>query len=413
MKNRAIRKDVRWITCIAAVVVMVMSFAPMSSAVDRDDGMIPIVMTHDPLCFVNGEVDTVRVQRMVDSTVVELTGIIGDMPLAYQCLFPMVDTSTKILIKYNPNAPQTTVMPMMRALKRGLSSMLEGKFPEDNITIIGEDYDSRASDTITIDSLVKYTIKEVYTNCDYIISCPSARISDFGSGLDMCFTLMLTSIEGVGSTTIEDMYPFIMDTVTPALSVLNFHPTFNGDSSKVCLYMLDLLSYQIPGNDDSLGAGNRIYATRNITVCEWKGMRFLSDSVGVLDSLHTYQSQKVCSLSVEPIDLGVVNEAQMNEIHVDYATPVKQLKNGNLSVDNIQINAFPGLTLFTYPKETDAQAVFTVYDIHGRKIWSKTTSERYIVWNNKNLNGRKISSGVYLYQLRLGESAACGKATIR
>ena len=175
-------------------------------------------------------------------------------------------------------------------------------------------------DTIVIDSAgqnLKYTIKDIYSNADYIIYCPSAWGTDIGCGVDMNLSLMLSSIDGVDTTTVEAMYPLFHDTTSPSLSLLNYHPTFNGDYEKVVLYMMDLLSYSGTGDSADLQPGYKIYTCMNITVCDWKGIRFLKDTVGAIDSLHEWQAQKVCSLSVVPyVDLGVVNEGQMLEVEI-------------------------------------------------------------------------------------------------
>jgi len=459
---KVIRKAFFRITSITAVVVFMMSFASLSSTFDRNDGMIPIVMAYDSLCFNGTVVDSVRVANMVDASIIELTGIVGDMPLAYQCIFPLVTADTKILIKYNPNAPTTTIMPMVNALKKGFCSMLEGNFPEANVTLVGDLHDQYGPDTVMVDTTVivydttiftfdslgnpdtfvvstattifawdangdpdtievptpttpsdtipgqnlKYAIKDVYSNTDYTICCPSAMVDTvIGCGIDMAMSLHLTSIEGVGGATIEDLYPLVLDSIKHSLSVLNFHPTFNGDSSKVCLYMLDLLSYV--GPDGTVGKGNRIYTTQNISVLDWKGMRFLSDSVGVLDAAKTHEAQLVCTLSVWPYcDLGVVNEQQMYEIVV--LCPTGILSKENISIKNIKVNANQAFTIFSYPREGTAPAVLSIFDIHGREIWSHKSSKQAIVWENKN-----VSSGVYLYQLKVGKNTIRGKTTIK
>ncbi len=424
------RKDFFRITSITAAVVFMMSFVSLSSTLDRNDGMQQIVMARDTMCFVGGVVDSVRVQNMVDASIIEVTGIVGDMPLAYQCIFPLVTADTKILIKYNPNAPTTTIMPMINALKKGFCSMLEGNFPPANVTLVGDEGSTaNATDTIMVDTTtivtdslgnpidtiqgqnLKYAIKDVYSNADYIIYCPSAMVDTVvGCGMDMCFSLMLTSIEGVGGATVADMYPLVLDTVLHSLSILNFHPIFNGDSAKVCLYMLDLLSYV--GQTGDVGVGSRIYTTQNISVCEWKGMRFLSDSVGVLDSAHTHQSQLVCTLSTYPwCDLGLVDEGLMYEIHVECPTGV--ISQGNVSAKNIQVKTNPAHTVFIYPREAASQAILSIYDIHGREIWSHKSSEQTIMWKNNDTNGHKVSSGVYLYQLKVGKDNIRGKTTIK
>ncbi len=80
--------------------------------------------------------------------------------------------------------------------------------------------------------------------------------------------------------------------------------------------MMDLISYSGTGSASDLHPGYKIYTTTNITVGDWKGIRFLKDTVQAITEEQEHQAQMVCSLSVYPIDLGVVNEQQMYEIPV-------------------------------------------------------------------------------------------------
>jgi hypothetical protein len=283
------------------------------------EGMLPIIMAHDPLCFVNDTVDRVRVQGMVNASIIEMTGIIGDLPLAYECIFPFVTDSTKILIKYNPATPKTTREPMVNALKTGLTYMKNFTFPPENITIVGDEGTANTTDTVVIDSAganLKYVIKDPYVNADYIIYCASAWGTDIGCGVDMNLNLMTTSIEGVDGATIEDLYLFFSNTTSPSLSLLNFHPVFNGDNGKTCLYMMDLISYSGTGSASDLHPGYKIYTTTNITVGDWKGIRFLKDTVKAITEEQEHQAHMVCTLSCFPyVDLGAVDEGLMYEIH--------------------------------------------------------------------------------------------------
>ena len=468
-----LKRNKKSLKSIAAAVIVIMSFALWTSASERTDGMITIVMASDYYCYVNGVVNQQRVQDMVNASIVEITQVIDDISFAYECLFPYggITEGTKIVIKYNPKSPEVTRKPMTEALKTGLTYMLDYTFPASNITIVGDSGTAGTTDTIMVDSTVivydttiftfdslgnpdtiivstattifafdslgnpdtiivptpttpsdtipglnlQYAIKDVYSDADYIIYCPSAYGTDIGCGVDMCLSLMLTSIEGLDTATkVEDMYPLFHDTISPSLSLLNYHPTFNGDFEKVVLYMMDLISYSGTGDSADLKPGNKIYTTKNITVCDWKGIRFLKDSVGAIDSLQEWQALKVCSLSVVPIDLGVVNEGQMLEVHIipgwNIGVTTDAIK---IFSKNIQVKTNPAHTIFSYPREMGSDAVITIYDIHGREIWSHRSVEKSIVWNNNNLDGYKVPSGVYIYNLKVGKNKGRGRVTIK
>jgi hypothetical protein len=464
---------------VSAALIFVLSFTMWVSALDNRDGMITIIMAKDTTSFVRGVANQEVVQQMVDASIVEVTQVIDDIAFAYECLFPYggITEETKILIKYNPKVPEAIRKPMVDALKTGLGYMLRYSFPKENILAIGDEGTTVwGTDTILVDSTVivydttiftfdslgnpdtiivsnattiyawdasgnpdtievptpttpsdtipgldlKYTIKDVYSEADYIIYCPSAWGTDIGCGVDMCLSLMLSSIEGVDTTTVEDMYPLFHDPTSPSLSLLNYHPTFNGDDEKVVLYMMDLLTYSVTGDTADIQPGHKIYTTQNITVCDWKGIRFLRDTVYAwdstnarLDSLHEYQAQKVCSLSVDPIDLGVVNEGQMLEVAIGPPWTVGIDKNNKLSKNYIRIRTKPEYTIFSLTEGYGSKATVTIYDIRGKKIWTRTSSDKSIVWNNTNLQGKKVPSGVYVYQLKAGEIKARGKTTIK
>ena len=458
---------------VAAIVMLYFAICISASSADRD-GMITIVMASDYYCYVNGVVNQQRVQDMVNASIVEVTQVIDDISFAYECLFPYggITEGTKIVIKYNPKSPEVTRKPMTEALKTGLTYMLDYTFPASNITIVGDSGTAGTTDTIMVDSTVivydttiftfdslgnpdtiivstattiyawdsqgnpdtiivptpttpsdtipgqnlKYAIKDVYSDADYIIYCPSAYGTDIGCGVDMCLSLMLTSIEGLDTATkVEDMYPLFHDTISPSLSLLNYHPTFNGDFEKVVLYMMDLISYSGTGDSADLQPGNKIYTTKNITVCDWKGIRFLKDSVGAIDSIQEQQALKVCSLSCHPyVDLGVVNEGQMLEIHIIPGWTIGVTTDAiKIFSKNIQVKTNPAHTIFSYPREMGSDAVITIYDIHGREIWSHRSVEKSIVWNNNNLDGYKVPSGVYIYNLKVGKNKGRGRVTIK
>ena len=419
MKTTVTRKGILKAWPLSATIVLVLSLTLWASNAKNRDGMITIIMAKDTTSFVGGAANTEIIQKMVDASIVEVTQVIDDISFAYECLFPYgaITDSTKILIKYNPLTSETTRKPMVEALKHGLTYMLDFTFPAENISIVGNEGTANTTDTIFIDTAganLKYVIKDLYAEADFIIFCPSAWGTDVGCGVDMCLNLMTSSVEGVNGANMNKFYDYVHDTTSPSLSLLNYHPIFNGDDEKVVLYMMDLLSYSGTGNAADLQPGYKIYTTQNITVCDWKGIRFLKDTVGAIDSLHEYQAQKVCSLSVDPIDLGVVNEGQMLEVAIGPPWTVGIKSSNKLSHRNyISVKTKPEQTAFILNKGTHAKTVVSVYDIRGREIWSKRSSDKRIVWNNTNLVGNKVPSGVYVYQVITGDITARGKTTIK
>jgi hypothetical protein len=88
-------------------------------------------------------------------------------------------------------------------------------------------------------------------------------------------------------------------------------------------------------------------------------------------------------------------------------------KNKKISKNFIKVRTNPEHTIFSYTEVYGSKATVTIYDIRGRKIWSQRSSDKSIVWNNTNRAGKKVPSGVYVYQFKTGEIKARGKTTIK
>jgi len=406
---------------IIATTLCIVFFTMCTWAARDKGGLISIIMAKDSSVFVGGVVNQEVMQKMVDQTIEYFTEVIGEDPsIAYEYIFGgpgNITSSTKILIKYNPKTPETTRKPMIDALKKGLGYMLHYTFPQSNILVVGDEGTASSTDTVVVDSLgtnLKYAIKDLYVNTDYIIYCPSAWGTSAPCGVDMCLNLMTTSIVGVGGATLNNLYNFVFDTTFPSLSVLNYHPIFNGDNGKTVLYMMDLISYSGTGSATDLHPGYKIFATDNITVCDWKGIRFLKDSVNAITDAQALAGRKVCSLSVYPIDLGVVNEGQMLEVEIGppWTTGIKKQVNNNHALQ-VKVISNQTQTIFRLPKAAGNKAQIAIYDIQGRKVWACTSMENTIIWNNNDLKGKKVSGGIYVYQLTAGGIKARGKTAIK
>jgi hypothetical protein len=80
-------------------------------------------------------------------------------------------------------------------------------------------------------------------------------------------------------------------------------------------------------------------------------------------------------------------------------------------------NPFNSSTTIEYSLDRRSTVSFTVYDIAGR-IVSKTNlgtidaGEHDLQWIARNVDGRELASGMYLYSIKAGDNSATGKMTL-
>jgi hypothetical protein len=70
-------------------------------------------------------------------------------------------------------------------------------------------------------------------------------------------------------------------------------------------------------------------------------------------------------------------------------------------------NPFNASTILTYEIEKGEKLTLKIYDILGREVRSLVNGLQRpgvyrVIWDGKNNQGREVSSGIYLYQLRVG-----------
>ncbi len=416
---------------IAATILFVMSLASISSALElnRTGGILPVFIATDIYSINGNTVDQARVQDMVNAVVCGITGM-ARMCDAWENIFPYnsIDSTTKILIKYNPRTPKTSREAVVNAVKVGLTYMKEYTFPEANIMVIGNEGEATTdttTDTITIvtdtaGGSLKYLVKDPYVECDFIINLSSSWGADsIGCGVDMALAALMDAVVGVDTaTTVEDMYPYFTPdidtavTIYPALSVLARHETF---FQKQILFLTDCITYSATGDSTDLDKGYRIYGTTNLVVSDFQGILFLDSLAGKLSAEETVQGFKVCSLAcVWPYDLGVVNPGQMyiNNITVPWITSISVPNSISNSPINLFVNTNSARSIFSY-NNSGTPADIVIFNLQGKEIWSQRSSENTITWNNSDRHGQKVPSGMYLYEMKIGETKAQGKTAIR
>jgi flagellar hook assembly protein FlgD len=66
---------------------------------------------------------------------------------------------------------------------------------------------------------------------------------------------------------------------------------------------------------------------------------------------------------------------------------------------------------------TSERVLLTIYDVTGRKVQTLVNEKlspgvHNIIWDGKDVNGRKVAAGVYIINLMQGEFATSGRVTL-
>ena len=405
------RRDFIKTTSISAAGATMLSLGPLSSAFgSKKDRVSRVVIAKDEECY-QGSVDQAKVQDMVDHAIMTLTGV-SDKVGAYEALFTdgNLSTSSKILVKYNNSRPATTRGPVMTALKSGLTSMLNGQFPMSNITEVGRGSDNPdlSNQSFNIGSR-EYTIRQIWVDCDYFINMPSAWAISY-TGVTLSLKGMMPAVDcsqGLGG-----MHDNFTSSSSPALSLLNSQTVFPG---KQVLVLLDAISTSPTGeNNSGLVNSYSVVASTDMVANDYQGLLILKENG--LSSSNENTALSVLSLAAAaPYNLGTDDPATMEVLRISPPWSTELITSGDIQIHthDIQIKSLPSHTIFEYPRQSGSHANLVIFDLQGRKIRLRRSSENSIVWNNDDIHGHKVSSGMYLYQLRVGDIIAQGKIALK
>ena len=162
---------------------------------------------------------------------------------------------------------------------------------------------------------------------------------------------------------------------------------------------------------DSLNISDEMTMERSWDVASGAG--------GVAHNLHTIQyipSMQKCFWSVATTD----NPAYQNEpVEYDLNVLFDDTSN-NSNNDQIQLiqslafpNPFHNETSIHFSIPNSPNAYFSIYNIKGQKMYSEQIKagkrSGMITWNGKDMNQKKVRSGVYLYQVKVGTQKHSGK----
>ena len=77
-------------------------------------------------------------------------------------------------------------------------------------------------------------------------------------------------------------------------------------------------------------------------------------------------------------------------------------------------NPFNPSTIINFDLHDDASVKITIYDLSGNLVNNllnskRTSGHQTVKWNATNNQGQKVSSGVYLYNVDIGDFVSFGK----
>jgi len=407
------RRDFIKTTSATAAGATLMSFAPWASGMDKKRAKSLVVIAKDTTCATQAgstiTVDSAKVQDMVDHAIMTLTGQ-TEKAKAYEALFPGITTSKKILVKYNNSRTTASKSQAVvrNALKNGLTSMISSTFPASNITEVGAATGANTTEKVSIGG-TDYFIRDIWANCDYFINLPSCwamSISPQNCGMTMSLKGMMPAVNRTGG--LGGFHSHFTDDAGPSLSILNSHTIFK---QKQMLVLMDAICVS-PAGGTAVKLAHSIVATKDMVANDYQGIQILDAATGFVASNKT-AAEKVVELAAKPdYGLGTNDPNNMDVVRISPPWNTEIITNGNTNVNprDIQVMTQSAYTVFNYP---GTRASVEIFDIKGRKIWTYKSSEKSIVWQNSDLSGGKVPSGIYLYQLKIENVVARGEIAVK
>lgn len=162
----------------------------------------------------------------------------------------------------------------------------------------------------------------------------------------------------------------------------------------------------------------------------WVGWRlvewdFDNDTVGTwlgdgkLVGLLRFDSFQLKYVADSKIRSGIINVAQIQVVKgtVTAIEPVTGSVPSTFDLQQNYPNPFNPTTAISYQLTASSFVTLKVYDLLGREVATVvnemgTPGKQTAIWNGKNDRGESVSSGIYLYQLRVGTSVMTRKMVL-
>jgi hypothetical protein len=321
---------------------------------------------------------------MVDNAIMTLTGK-TTKSLAYEVLFPTaVTTSTKILIKRNDVSGNTnTNATLVSVLKTGLTSMLNGTFPANNITIrcTGGDGSSATS------------------AATYIINCPACVChgTDYGVTLSLKNTMpyLGNPSSKYHSANKAWLHNVSLDPLIKPKQVLSFMDAVTGYNGTLG-----------PTTARSWIAG-KIIISKDLVAVDYQALRIMEKQTSPQTSrIATADAQLTAA---QTAGLGTCTPANMEIINIAppwNMTGVIGDRDALLKALKVSVTRKGHGYEFSLPAEAGGIADLELFDGPGRQIWSTTAFANHrALWEGTTRGGVRVPAGMYFYRV----ASAAGK----
>ena len=368
---------------VAAMAVPAKSFAkPAASGKSR------VVIVSDPDCSNGGTPVQEKIREMVDQGVKALAGM-TDTGAAYEALFPeTVKSSTSILMKRNdisgaqPDFARIDTV-LTGAFKSGCGRMLDGAYPESNVTIRCRGGSARSD----------------IENNDYLINCPvcSCHGTDYGVTLSLKNTMTyLNSASTYHSANKRWLHEVSLDDLIKRKQVLSIMNAIVGNNRSG------------PGGPPNVEPGT-IIMSKDIVAVDYHALRVMEQN-GNPDTNRIRTAGRQLE-AAEAAGLGTCTPENMEVIELAPPYTTGTIQEYNPDVRRLSVNVTGHGTSFTFMISSgNAQPVSaSIFDMQGHLIWKNgNTTATAVVWHGQTVSGRRVPRGMYSYSLRSGSRRASG-----
>jgi hypothetical protein len=389
MGNCISRRDFIRTSSIAGVVAAI---NPSVSSAASEKSRVVIAADTSVINSSGTTIDSAKATEMIDNAIMTLTGK-TTKAAAYEAIFPApVTTSTKILLKRNDiSGNVSTNATLVNALKTGLTSMLNGTFPANNITIrcTGGDGSSATS------------------AATYIINCPVCvcHQTDYGVTLSLKNTMpyLGNPSSKYHSANKAWLYNVSLDPAIKPKQVLSFLDAttgYNGTGG--------------PTTNRNWIAG-KIIVGRDLVAVDYQALRLMEKQTSPQTSrIATADAQLVAAQTAK---LGTCTPSNMEVINISppwNATGIIGEQDSLNRALNVAVSPAGQGYQFSLPAETGGTAELEIFDCLGHRIWSTNefTNHRTI-WQGTTSGGVRVPAGMYVYRVFSSTGRVKGIVMIR
>jgi hypothetical protein len=348
--------------------------------------------------------NTAKIQDLVDHAIMTFTGKTNKAE-AYEAIFPVKPTeNTKIMIKRNDASGQGTFnTAVTNALKNGLTSMVNGKYPAANINVYMKMADGSSATKAA----------------DYIINCPvaSAHVMKSGSSLDPLnygVTLSLKNtmsyLKAPSANHPDQTHAWLWNTsLDPAIKpkqVLSLMDATVGNAKTG------------PGNvaggsTSTMFATGTVIVSNDLVAVDYNTIRLMNDQkVKYQECLDQGDSDLK---KAEAAGLGTCTPDNMDVFKISPPSWGLSTINGADKIMkslNIRVLSQGNKVDFVIPGASSKHV--GIFDMMGNALWqSQNFDNEYVAWNYTTKFGARVPSGMYIYRIACGSSVMRGTVMVR